>query len=158
MTNSISYLSFDEVCDVYAKTVEHSGGGFHGILQEGGIRAVLDFIQQDAYYPDLKSKLTHLVYSFCRGHYFSDGNKRIAITLGTFFLLKNGYMAPAKIFMCTMEAYIYHVAAGSIPKELFADIIEKCIAGADLEEETKVALVNAIAQGEMQENQATSYS
>lgn len=143
---------------MYAKTVKHSGGGLHGILQEGGIRSVLNFIQDDSYYPDLKSKLTHLVYSFCRGHYFQDCNKRIAITLGAYFLLRNGYMAPAKIFMCTMEAYIYHVAAGSITKELFAVIIAKCIAGEDLDEETKVALVNAISQGEIQVKKATSYS
>ena len=84
MSEEILYISFDEVIDVYQKTIENSDGGFAGIRDEGGILSVIEFIQNDMYYPTFVSKLTYLVFGFCSGHYFSDGNKRIALTLGAY--------------------------------------------------------------------------
>ena len=38
MTNNlIQYISYEEVLDVYARTIDKSGGGFSGIRDEGGI-------------------------------------------------------------------------------------------------------------------------
>ena len=155
MKTDTYYPSYDEVLDVYAKVIERSGGGLHGVRDEGGIRSVLAFIQEDAYYPDFQSKLVHLVYAFCRGHFFSDGNKRIALTLGMFFLLKNGYMWAACTFMKLMEACIYHVAAGNISKELLALIVEKYVNGQDLDEEIKVALMAAMSHGLPDDTEST---
>ena len=50
--------------------IDNSGGGFEGIRDEGGIRAALDFVQDDTYYPDFTDKLTYLVFRFCSGHFF----------------------------------------------------------------------------------------
>ena len=71
------------------------------------------------YYPDFVSKLSYLVFPFCSGHFFNDGNKRIALTLGTYFLHKNGHNWAAVMFMKRMEAIVYHIAAGNISDELF---------------------------------------
>lgn len=94
MSDDILYIDYEEVLDVYASTIEKSGGGFSGVRDEGGIRSVIDFMQNDLYYPDFTAKLSYLVFRFCSGHFFNDGNKRIALTLGAYFLHKNKQTRP----------------------------------------------------------------
>jgi len=72
--NNIEYISLEETFNIYRKTIEKSGGGFSGIRDEGGMKSVLEFIQNDLYYPDFVSKLSYLVFRFCSGHFFNDGN------------------------------------------------------------------------------------
>lgn len=67
--NPIQYISYEEALNVYEKTIEKSGGGFSGIRDQGGIESVLDFMQNDLYYPDFVSKLSYLVFRFCSGHF-----------------------------------------------------------------------------------------
>ncbi|GHT24170.1 hypothetical protein FACS189430_08630 [Bacteroidia bacterium] len=50
--SEIQYISYEETIIVYQKTIEKSGGGFSGIRDKGGIESVLDFVQNDLYYPD----------------------------------------------------------------------------------------------------------
>lgn len=87
----IQYISFEEVLSVYQKMIDQSGGGFSGIRDEDGIRMIINNVQNDDYYPTFIEKLNYLVYRFCSGHFFNDGNKRISLTLGAYFLLKNEY-------------------------------------------------------------------
>ena len=49
MSEELKYISYDEALVVYAKTVVASGGGHQGVKDEGGIRKVLDFVQNDLY-------------------------------------------------------------------------------------------------------------
>ena len=86
MSEEIVYIDYDEALTVYGKMIDASDGGFEGVRDEGGIRATLDFVQNDLYYPTFAEKLTYLMYRFCSGHFFNDGNKRIALTLGAYFL------------------------------------------------------------------------
>lgn len=60
------------------------------VKDEGGICKVLDFVQNDLYYPTFNEKLTYLVYGLCTGHYVEDSNKRVALTIGVWFLVQNG--------------------------------------------------------------------
>ena len=69
MSEELKYICYDEALVVYAKTVAASGGGLQGVKDEGGIRKVLDFVQNDLYYPTLVDKLTYLVFGLCTGHY-----------------------------------------------------------------------------------------
>ncbi len=98
MNNEIHYICYEEALEVYRKMIDASGGGFVGVRDEGGILATLDSIQNDDYYPTFTKKLSSLVFRFCSGHYFNDGNKRIALTLGAYFLHKNNYQWEACIF------------------------------------------------------------
>lgn len=52
------YLSFDEILSYYQETIEQSGGGMSGIRERAEIEKVLDFVQDDLYYPNLEEKLT----------------------------------------------------------------------------------------------------
>ena len=73
MNEEVNYISYEEALSVYAKMIDASDGGFDGVRDEGGIRAALEFVQNDMYYPNFSDKLCSLVYKFCSGHYFNDG-------------------------------------------------------------------------------------
>ena len=142
--NEIQYISYDEALSIYQKTIEKSGGGFSGIRDKGGIESVLEFVQNDSYYPDFISKLSYLVFRFCSGHFFFDGNKRIALTLGVYFLNKNGHYWAVKHFMQRMEAIIYHTAASNIDDKMLVRIIKCIVDCQDFDEELKIDIIHAI--------------
>lgn len=152
MTSKTKYISYDEVIDTYNKMIQVSGGGFAGIKDDGGIRSILGFVNNDDYYPTFIDKLNYLVFRFCTGHFFFDGNKRIAITVGSLFLLKNGYVLLCRTFMAQLEAIIYHVAASHISQDLLHDIIQCLIEGTDYPEAVKMGLIEAMSQ-EVQVNE-----
>lgn len=144
MSEELKYPNYDEALVVYSKTVAASGGGLQGVKDEGGIRKVLDFVQNDSYYPSFAEKLTYLVFGLCTGHYFEDSNKRVALTIGVWFLVHNGYYRHAYNFMPCMEAIIYYVAAGRIDKDLLRRIINCYMANEDYPEDLKLELIHAI--------------
>ena len=143
----LTYIDYEEALEIYYKTVEKSGGGMAGVRDEGGIRATLDFVQDDLYYPDIVDKASYLMYSLCKGHYFADCNKRISITLTANFFLKNGYMYLLKNFMGEMEAIGYHVAAGHIDRDLLTKVMHCIVNDEDYSESIKLELIEAMSQG-----------
>ena len=149
MNNEIQYISYEESLMVYRKMIDASEGGFAGVRDEGGILAILDFVQNDMYYPTFVEKLSYLVFKFCSGHYFNDGNKRIALTLGAYFLHKNGYPWEGCIFMRQLEAIVYHVAASHIDQDLLLRIVRTFMSGKDYDEELKIDIANAMSNGEL---------
>lgn len=56
------YLSFEDILTYYGETIEQNGGGISGIREKDGIEKILDFVQNDLYYPSLEDKLTYLVF------------------------------------------------------------------------------------------------
>lgn len=149
----IKYVTYDEVLDVYDKTIKYSGGGLSGVLDSGKIESIIAFVQHDDYYPDFVTKLNYLVYRFCSGHCFQDGNKRIALTIGAYFLHKNGYNWQAVTFMKRIEAIIYHIAASHIDDELSYRIMECIVSGLDFDEVLKIDIANAMSKGLTYEEQ-----
>lgn len=149
MSDKILYITYEEVMDVYKKTIEKSGGGLSGILDKGKIESIIEFIQNDDYYPDFVSKLNYLVFRFCSGHCFQDGNKRVALTLGAYFLHKNGHYWAAVVFMKRLEAIIYHIAAGSIDQELSHQIMKNIVACNDFDEELKIEIIHAMSNNQL---------
>ena len=138
------YMTIEQAVEIHDKTVDISGGGSKGQLDIGQLESVLEHIQNDLYYPTFEAKLTHLVFSACKFHCFQDGNKRISIALGAQFLLFNGYLFTARSFLQEMENVSYHVAAGSIDKDLLGQIIEELVNEAELSESTKLSIMEAI--------------
>ena len=144
--NEIQYITLDELLNVYSKTIEDSDGGFAGLRDKGRIESVLEFLQDDLFYPTFESKLTFLVSRICRGHMFYDGNKRMSLTLGVYFLHKNGYYWAATTFMTHMAAIIMHVAAGNINDEMLGRIIPYVIKGEDFDEALKLEMAEAMSK------------
>ena len=141
------YLTLEQAIKVHGKTVEVSGGGSLGQLEIGKLDAVLQHIQNDDYYPTFDAKLTHLFFCACKFHCFEDGNKRIAITLCAQMLLLNGYLRSVNGFIRESENISYHVAAGSISKELLGEWIDAVLSGDEEDEALKLKIFNAISGG-----------
>ncbi|MBS9767024.1 MAG: type II toxin-antitoxin system death-on-curing family toxin [Flavobacteriaceae bacterium] len=147
--NNIIYISYEQAKDVHVKTIEKSGGGDYGILNLGLLSSVLEHIQNDDYYPTFEDKLTHLIWSINKNHSFSDGNKRLSITLGLQFLSLNGYLYCIKRFLVEMENISYHLASGLISKELLQNIIHSFLENEDdFSEELKLELFQTISSCE----------
>ncbi len=79
----------------------------------------------------------------------SDGNKRIALTLGTYFLHKNKYYWHACICMRTFESIIYHVAASNIDQDLLLRIVISFMSNEDYDEELKIDIANTMSKGKL---------
>lgn len=142
----ILYISREQAEITHLKTVELSGGGSTDVINIGYLDSVLEHIQNDDYYPTFEEKLTHLVWSINKNHCFSDGNKRLSITLGVQFLTINGYLFCLARFLRDMENISYHLAAGSIDKDLLERIIKSFIDGEnDFNEDLKFEIFTLIS-------------
>lgn len=142
----INYITIEEARDIHQATIKNSGGGDCGELDIGKLESVLFHIRNDNYYPTFLDKLEHLFFCACKFYCFSDGNKRIAITLTAMFLLKNGYMSVANVYFREMENISYHVAAGHINEDLLKRILAAILNFTyDTDEELKLDIFNAIS-------------
>ena len=142
----IIYLTLDQAIETHSRTVDVSGGGAKGKLDMGRLESVLIHIQNDDYYPTFADKLIHLFFATCKFHCFEDGNKRIALSISAQFLLFNGYVFLVPEFINYMENISYHVAAGSIDKELLGEIIKALLNGEEEEESLKLKIIRAISK------------
>ncbi|MCB9017068.1 MAG: type II toxin-antitoxin system death-on-curing family toxin [Prevotellaceae bacterium] len=141
----VIYISKESAFETHRKTIEYSGGGSCDELNIGYLYSALDLIQNDDYYPFFEDKLVHLIWSVNRNHAFSDGNKRLSITLGVQFLSLNGYLFCIKRFLQEMENISYHLAAGNIDKELLTEIVHSFLENEDdFCEELKLKIMMAI--------------
>ncbi len=89
----IRYLSFDEIVEIHEEVIQESGG-VGGILSEGDIDFISDFLKNDIDVEakdDLFKGAAKLVYWIISGHPFIDGNKRTGIECADIFLRKNEY-------------------------------------------------------------------
>jgi death-on-curing protein len=144
------YISKEQAEHTHLKTIEYSGGGSTSELNIGYLESALELIQNDDYYPSFEEKLVHLIWSVNRNHAFSDGNKRLSITLGVQFLSLNGYLFCIERFLREMENISYHLAAGRIDKDLLTEIIHSFLENEnDFCEELKLKLLLAIDNQEI---------
>lgn len=143
--DKIFYINISDALDVYKKTIECSGGGMAGTIDVDKLEAALEFMQNDDYYPTFEDKLVYLIFSINRNHAFEDGNKRLSITLGGDFLLRNGYMYCLGRYFTEMENISYHLAAGKISKELLQKLVHSFLENEiDFSEELKLELYESI--------------
>ena len=139
------YITPEQAKITHEKTIQYSGGGTLEELDFGKLESVLYNIQNDDWYPTFVDKLTHLFFCTCQFHSFADGNKRLAITLSTLFLLLNGYLSIAETFLAKTENISLNVAASKIDKELLHKIMEAIMNGSyDEDEALKLEIYNDI--------------
>ena len=144
---NIIYITPEQARITHAKKVEYSGGGTLEEIDFGRLEGVLYNIQNDDWYPTFVDKLTHLFFCTCQFHCFADGNKRLAITLSTLFLLLNGYLSVAETFLAKTENICLNVAASKIDKELLHQIIQAIMDGTyDDDESLKLEIFRAISE------------
>lgn len=146
----IIYINKEQALETHYKTVDYSGGGDKSSINDGYLDSALEMIQYDDYYPTFEDKLVHLIWSINRNHAFSDGNKRLSITLAVQFLSMNGYLYCIKRFLQEMENISYHLAAGRIDKELLQRFVHSFLENEqDFDEELKLEYLLASSDGQI---------
>ena len=117
------YIEFGKVISIHDAVLRESGGA-SGNINEDYINGILEFVQNDDYYPSFAEKLSYLVYSIASNHCFLDGNKRTAIAIGMYFLIINDYDKPTiSKFVESMENAVPLVVNGTFSREDLTEII-----------------------------------
>ncbi|ORF03855.1 type II toxin-antitoxin system death-on-curing family toxin [Snodgrassella alvi] len=122
--NLVAYITLEEAIAKHDEIILASGG-LLGLRDEGLLISALTMIQNDFYYYKYHDKLAHLIFSINKNHCFIDGNKRASVSLGTLFLLKNGW--PSEFiadFIIAMEEVVVWLANDEINKNDLQQIIK----------------------------------
>ena len=122
----IRYFDIENVALIHEKVLKKSGG-LLGFKDEGGISQVCDFVQNDLYYPTFLEKLSYIIFSISKNHFFNDGNKRTALMCGAYFLLINGYRKKIDLYITDMETYVVELVEGKISREELIELLKKYI-------------------------------
>lgn len=72
------------------------------------IDSIFALMQRDEYYGDLFAKAAYLFCSIIDGHPFSNGNKRVAVTALSYFLIMNGHRISAPSMHAVREELRSH--------------------------------------------------
>lgn len=139
------YFSFEYAIREHDYIIENSGG-LSGAKDLGALKATLDFVKNNNYYPELEDKVAYLFYSINKNHAFNDGNKRSSIALSAYFLEINGFDHVVDNFIDRMENVAVDVADNVIERELLHEIIYSLIYEDDFSYELKLKIINAKIQ------------
>lgn len=133
-------------------------GGLAGIKDRGLLESSLYHIQNDFYYPTFEEKITHLVFSIAKNHAFMDGNKRTAISLGSYFLIINGY--PSWVigdFIEKLEDLILLMVENILSKEEFGEYVALIISENPIPEKLQIRLIQALIELKKRESTRDQY-
>lgn len=126
-------------------------GGLHGVPKKDELEGLLEFIKDDGFYPEYVDKLTHLVFSIAKNHYFSDGNKRSSIAIGSYFMQVNGLGQIVTRFIPSMENVVLCVADSIISKDQLHQIINDMLIIGELSEESKLLVLDSMEEYQKRE-------
>lgn len=141
----MNYFTYDVLLKVHDKVLSVSGG-MVDVKDEGLLRGPLEFIADDDYYPDLCSKLTHLIYSLVKNHGFNDGNKRTALAAGGLLLMLNGYDRFVGYYFLMFEQVMVLIADNKLSKDQLAVLVDDLIEYGELTESSKVMIIDALPE------------
>lgn len=136
------YFNFDYAVKEHDYIIEHSGG-LSGSKDLGLLKATLNFVQNEIYYPELEDKISYLFYSINKNHAFNDGNKRSSIALSAYFLEINGFGHIVSKFISQMENFAVDVADNIIDRDLLKEIITSVIYELEFSYELKLKIIEA---------------
>ena len=88
-SESVQFLSVDEVVEIHVVLIERFGGP-PGVRDFGLLESAL-YRPQTGYYEDLVEMAAAMFESLIKNHPFVDGNKRVAFFATDVFLRMNGY-------------------------------------------------------------------
>ena len=141
----LKYVTLSDALGRHDEIVAKSGG-LQGTKDEGLIDSILFHMQNDDYYPDFASKLTHLVFSIIKNHAFNDGNKRTSIILGATFMRINDFEREVvDNFVVKMENVVVAVAENKIDKIFLNEIIASLTTQYEYSDELQKRINNAIS-------------
>jgi death on curing protein len=137
-----NYFEIEYAIKEHDYIIEKSGGLF-GIKDKGHLQAVLDFVQNDSYYPKIEDKAAYLFYALNKNHAFSDGNKRASVVLTAYFFEINQLDFIVGRFIREIENIAVDVADNIIERDLLHEIITSFIYEDDFSIELKMKIIEA---------------
>jgi death-on-curing protein len=141
----VYYFDITHAINIHDVIIDQSGGS-NGILNMGLLESTLGHVQNDDYYPNLEDKTTHLFFSICKNHCFTDGNKRSSIALSAYFIEINGFDFRVDRYIKEMENIAVYVADNKINRDLLAMIIYSLLYENEYSEELKLNIIEALSQ------------
>jgi death-on-curing protein len=120
-TDSLDYLSVDDLLEIAAGVIGEVAVRDHGLLASAAARPRTSAFGADAY-PTFAGKAAALMHSIARNHALVDGNKRLAWAATRSFCLLNGH--DLAFTVDDAEQLVQSVARG----ELEAREIERVLA------------------------------
>jgi death-on-curing protein len=127
-------------------------GGLSGVPKRAELESMLEFIKDDSYYESFTDKMTHLVFSIAKGHYFADGNKRSSIAIGSYFMIVNGLGSLVGVFIPSMENVVLCVADNIISKDQLHEIIVEILSEGEMSEESQLLVLNSMEEYQRRED------
>ena len=149
MSPITNYFNADQAGFAHDLVLRISGGR-EGIIHPQLLESVIEFIQNDDYYPSFEEKLSHLVFSITQNHIFEDGNKRTAIVLGAFFLEINGYELIVGRFIIEMENIVLFVAQGRISNDVLLEINRDFLEHGEMSDTIKLKYIHILEDAQEQ--------
>lgn len=107
--SEFQYITLDEVKNIHLNVLIGSKES-KAIKYLDRVTTTLEFVQNEDYYPFFLDKLSYLIFSFVKNHYFFDGNKRTGLVVGTVFVANNLSIDAANIFIDQMEDVVVNLA------------------------------------------------
>ena len=121
MTESIDYLTLDDVLEVADGIIDGVVVRDMGLLASAVARPQTTVFGEDAY-PTLSDKAAALMHSLARNHALVDGNKRLAWAAARVFCLLNGHDVQFAS-VDDAEAMVLAVAAGDLDVPALASLL-----------------------------------
>ena len=121
MTESIDYLTLDDVLEVADGIIDGVVVRDMGLLASAVARPQTTVFGEDAY-PTLSDKAAALMHSLARNHALVDGNKRLAWAAARVFCLLNGHDVQFAS-VDDAEAVMLAVAAGDLDVPALASLL-----------------------------------
>lgn len=142
----MNYITLSMALEKHQYIIENTGGlqGISG-LNEKHLNSILEFVQDDLYYPSFIEKLSFLTYMIAKDHIFADGNKRSAIAIGAYFMVINDYDDFVPRYIEEMENYIVWAMENKITREDLTEKIKYIILDIDETEEFKLNIIKKLS-------------
>ena len=145
----VIYIDYDDFISKHAEIITKSLDNENpNVRHPSAVKSILEFIRDDAYYPEFIDKINHLVFSIATRQDFFAANKRTAvIAAGAYFLEINSFdQAVVDNFIRGMENPILLVARGELSKEDLKAVINDLIYNLELSEETKTRFIRLLPE------------
>lgn len=136
------YIEYNDLLEKHRKVIlESDNTEDPGVRHPEAVKSILNFIQDDSFYPLFEDKITHLVFSIATRQDFLAANKRTAIIAGAYFLELNSYsQAIVGNFIQYMENPVLWVATHQVDKTILRHIIHDLINDLEISEHTKLLI------------------
>jgi len=122
----VIYLTAEEILRLHHQIIEDFGGG-HGVRDENRLKSLVDAPKQHVFgneqYPDVYKKAAVYLRNIIGDHFFTDANKRTAVTVCGIFLMRNGHELiadPIELETFTINVAIAHLSIEEIVNWLSA--------------------------------------